>query len=326
MTGWWCRRRSAGRSAATRACTTRSRRRSRWPYSAGPFVVLHETAHAWFNGRLVADRWISEAFASFYAQRAAAALKVVADPPTLTPELEAAAIPLNAWPGVGRASEKQEDYAYAATFKLAGLIAGRAGDDGLKAVWKAAAAGEYAYQPYRAGAGPGDRRTAARLAGTPRPPRGAHDRRLHGPLAGVGRSARPTRDCSTSARRHGRRTRRPWSRPGTGSCRGVSGPAMSAWQFDQATTLIGQVRTVLAQRTEISARSRGGRADRTADPADGLRERRRPDRGPGGGRGRAADNRRDPGGRGIRARRRRAAGAGRAGRAQPRAGPRGGAG
>ena len=26
-------------------------------YDAKPFVVLHESAHAWFNGRLIADRW-----------------------------------------------------------------------------------------------------------------------------------------------------------------------------------------------------------------------------------------------------------------------------
>jgi hypothetical protein len=32
---------------------------------------------------------------------------------------------------------------------------------------------------------------------------------------------------------------------------------MSAWQFDQAQALIGQVRTVLAQRTEIAARAEG---------------------------------------------------------------------
>jgi hypothetical protein len=33
-------------------------------YWAEPMVVLHEAAHGWFNGRLLADRWASEGFAS----------------------------------------------------------------------------------------------------------------------------------------------------------------------------------------------------------------------------------------------------------------------
>ena len=35
-------------------------------YYAEDFVVLHEAAHAWFNGALLADRWANEAFASYY--------------------------------------------------------------------------------------------------------------------------------------------------------------------------------------------------------------------------------------------------------------------
>ena len=36
-------------------------------YYADDFVVLHEAAHTWFNGSLLADRWSNEAFASYYA-------------------------------------------------------------------------------------------------------------------------------------------------------------------------------------------------------------------------------------------------------------------
>ena len=43
-------------------------------YYADAFVVLHEAAHAWFNGGLLADRWANEAFASYYARAAAKAL------------------------------------------------------------------------------------------------------------------------------------------------------------------------------------------------------------------------------------------------------------
>ena len=123
-------------------------------YYADSFVVLHEAAHAWFNGRMVSDRWISEGFASWYAAQAATALKITAAPPGLTKELQAARIPLNAWAGVGRADEATEDYAYAATYQLAGLIAKRAGATGLHAVWEAAVTGEQAYQPLQATSAP----------------------------------------------------------------------------------------------------------------------------------------------------------------------------
>ncbi len=76
-------------------------------YYAGDFVVLHESAHAWFNGGLLADRWANEAFASYYGLEAAKELEVKATGDELTPELEAARIPLNAWGAVGR--EDDED-------------------------------------------------------------------------------------------------------------------------------------------------------------------------------------------------------------------------
>ena len=103
-------------------------------------MVLHESAHAWFNGGLLTDRWANEAFASYYGLEAAEELGVKATADTLTPELEAARIPLNAWGAVGREDDKTEDYAYAATLALAREIAERAGADGLRAVWADAAA------------------------------------------------------------------------------------------------------------------------------------------------------------------------------------------
>ena len=37
-------------------------------YYADDGVVLHEAAHGWFNGSLLADRWSNEAFASYYGE------------------------------------------------------------------------------------------------------------------------------------------------------------------------------------------------------------------------------------------------------------------
>jgi hypothetical protein len=117
-------------------------------YYAEDFVVLHEAAHAWFNGGLLADRWANEAFASYYGLMVADALGVEAEEDELTPELiEAGKIPLNAWGPIGRESTATEDYAYAATLVLAQEIARRAGPSVLQQVWADAAGGVGAYQP-----------------------------------------------------------------------------------------------------------------------------------------------------------------------------------
>ena len=103
-------------------------------YYADDFVVLHESAHAWFNGSLLADRWADEGFASYYGLQAAKALGIKAAADPLTDALKAARIPLNAWGAIGREDDKTEDYAYAATVVLAQAIADRAGPAELKAV------------------------------------------------------------------------------------------------------------------------------------------------------------------------------------------------
>ena len=116
-------------------------------YYADDVVVLHEAAHSWFNGSLLADRWANEAFASYYALEVAADIGVKATTDALTEELQAARIPLNAWGPVGTEDVTREDYAYAASLVLARTIAARAGDDGLRDVWADAASLVGAYRP-----------------------------------------------------------------------------------------------------------------------------------------------------------------------------------
>jgi hypothetical protein len=224
-------------------------------YYAGNFVVLHEAAHGWFNGALLADRWASEAFASYYAERTAVELKLKARGDVLTDELRVARIPLNAWGPVGKEQEAAEDYAYAASLALAKAIAKRAGDDGLRAVWADAANGIGAYQPVapdgstatlpeeRVEAAPDWRglldlleaRTDARYEDlwrewVARPDdvtllddRAAARKGYDALLAAAGdwRLPRPVRD------------------------------AMRAWRFEDATTLFGQANAVLDERTAI---------------------------------------------------------------------------
>lgn len=114
-------------------------------YYADAFVILHEAAHAWFNGALLADRWASEGFASMYAEEVAQALELEVAPDALSDELRATAVPLNAWaPGSDPASEA---YGYAAALELARQVRDRAGDEVLRQVWADAAARVGAYQP-----------------------------------------------------------------------------------------------------------------------------------------------------------------------------------
>ena len=231
-------------------------------YYADDFVVLHESAHAWFNGGLLADRWANEAFASYYGLEVASALKVAATGDVLTPELEKARIPLNAWGAVGSGSKATEDYAYAATLALAHAIADRAGPEGLRAVWAQAAGRIGAYQPSPAGGG-----AASGVGGSDAPPelvdgppdwRGLLDlleadtsasyddlwrtwvaRDSDLPLLDARREARTRYDAVVAAAGD-------WRIP-----RPVR-DAMRAWQFDQADGLLTAASAILDQRTAIA--------------------------------------------------------------------------
>lgn len=134
-----------GEASDTAGSFSPSRPRIEIAYYAGPEVVLHEVAHAWFNGSRLADRWSSEAFASLYAELAAARLEEPIQSPELTPEVEAARLPLNAWAEAGEAGDAAERYGYAASLALGRAILRRAGTDGLAGVWTAIDAGTRPY-------------------------------------------------------------------------------------------------------------------------------------------------------------------------------------
>ena len=115
-------------------------------YGASDTVVIHELAHAWFNGRLVSDRWVAEAFASYYAELVTRELGLDIRPPDPV-EPSPGSMPLNAWGASDTETPENEQYAFAASLELAREIAGRAGPDVLRNVWSHAARGIGAYQP-----------------------------------------------------------------------------------------------------------------------------------------------------------------------------------
>jgi hypothetical protein len=223
-------------------------------YYADDFVVLHEAAHAWFNGALLADRWSNEAFASYYAELAAAdaGLEVTSD--RLTAELEKSRIPLNAWGAVGTAEVAQEDYAYAAALVLAREIGQRAGERGLRSVWSDAAERISAYQPSGGGeeivGGPVDWRGLLDLLEN-RTGKSYDDlwrtwvaRPEDIPLLDARLAARTRYDAFVAAVRD-------WHVPL--SIR----DAMRAWRFDEGTALMDDAESVL----ELRARVEGAAAD-----------------------------------------------------------------
>ena len=230
-------------------------------YWAPPLVVIHEAAHGWFNGALLADRWASEGFASLYAGRAAKELKVKGAAPKLTKAIAAARIPLNAWPGDGSADAAVETYGYAASLALATAIADRAGDPALQRVWADAQGALGAYQPVTPSGGTGG--DAASGTAAPETVAGPPDWRglldlletetgqEFGDLwrTWVVRDADVALlDARAAARTSYGRTlalANGWVLPRS------TRDALRAWQFDTAEQLMAEARTVLAQRAAL---------------------------------------------------------------------------
>ena len=220
-------------------------------YYADSFVVLHESAHGWFNGALLADRWANEGFASYYALQAAAALKVKATGDVLTAKLKASRIPLNAWGPIGRDTGATEDYAYAASLALATAIGDRASSDALKAVWADAAGHVGAYQPP--------------AGGTPETVDGAPDWRGLLDLLEAEGGVRfddlwrtwvardedlPLLDARAAARE---RYDQVVGDAGDWTLPKPIRDAMRAWRFDDATRMLGEASAVLARRATIES-------------------------------------------------------------------------
>lgn len=219
-------------------------------YYADSFVVLHEAAHAWFNGRLLGDRWLNEAFASYYALRAADALGVEATGDVLTEELEAARVPLNAWSPDPNQDRVAEDAGYAAALALAREIAERAGEDGLRRVWAAAASREPGYEAGLPLTDAPDWRTVLDLL--ERHTDASYDdlwRRwvVRPPEAHLLDERRATRAelAETTDAANG------WRLPA------VVDRAMSSWRFDQARGLLAEARDVLALRADVETAAAG---------------------------------------------------------------------
>jgi hypothetical protein len=240
-------------------------------YYAGSFVVLHEIAHAWFDGNLLAERWANEGFASWYALQAAATIEEPVTAPTLTPELAAHRVQLNDWAISDGGDSATDAYGYAASAELALLIAERAGPSGLASVWEAARERVAAYQPagLDPGAGgaampgpvPGAGSDVANAERTTEPPdwRGLLDLledRTGERYDDLWRTwvVRPEEAGLLTLRAT---TRREYAdvvgRAGEWRLPAVVRQAMRAWQFDEASELLGAADLALDDRDSVAS-------------------------------------------------------------------------
>ncbi len=228
-------------------------RRIEIAYWASPGVVLHEAAHGWFNGYLLADRWASEGFASLYAGRAATRLELDPGAIALTEDLLAARVPLNAWGPARTPDAAIEAYGFAASLELARLVADRAGDDGLRQVWAWASDGIAAYRDPRRAAEP-----AARVDAPP-DWRGLLD--LLEEVSGQSFDdlwsewvVREDEQALLDTRREACLSlARTQALAGAWALPPQVRQAMRAWQFDTAERLLANARTVLSQRAAVEA-------------------------------------------------------------------------
>ena len=244
-------------------------RRIEIAYTASDGVILHELAHAWFNGRLVADRWAAEAFASYYAQLAAAELEIDADPPAPPPDPDAGSIPLNDWGPSESETIETETFAYAASLGLVEAIATRAGPEALSVVWGLANAGIGAYQPTNAAEQAAGPRAAPLGSGSPtvEPAEGAPDWRglldlledtTGKDFGDLWREvvARPADVTALDARLEARDAyRRSVTLAGEWRLPPATRAAMRAWQFETAEGILKAVDTVTQERASLEAKA-----------------------------------------------------------------------
>ena len=112
-------------------------------------TIVHEASHAWFNGNLFTERWITEGLAEEYASLVIDELGGVAPGPVAVKRTAKVAFPLNTWPPPApiesAEADAREQYGYDAAFSVIDTIVRRAGEGGMRRVFDAASEGTTAY-------------------------------------------------------------------------------------------------------------------------------------------------------------------------------------
>ena len=220
-------------------------------------IIVHEAAHAWFNGGLFAQRWISEGLADEYAARVIAAEgRDGRRPGHRSSVRDKAAFRLNDWPPPSRVDATTDGVPRPTATTRHGRssrsIVDEVGEARMRDVFAAAAAHTVTY----VGSGPAE--TSA--------PAVADWRRfldLVEDVGGVDQGGRAHRDVGRDRRPDDRSSppgrplasaTPPWSRRVRAGCRASSSAKpMSDWQFDTANEAMTAAEAVLADRDRLSA-------------------------------------------------------------------------
>lgn len=108
-----------------------------------PQVMIHEAAHAWFDGQFVDERWITEGLAETYSEKVLETIEsdgadVVL--PSVSPS-DAAAFPLDTWPEPSsiddEATDARETFGYDAAWTVMRQIVREVGDERMREVFSA---------------------------------------------------------------------------------------------------------------------------------------------------------------------------------------------
>ncbi len=216
-------------------------------------TILHEAAHAWFNGNLFEGRWINEGLADTYA---ADALHQVGEgefqPRSVTPS-DQGAVPLDGWTHPGRITEPdveaREQYGYEASWSVIRSLFVEIGADRMRDVLNAAEDHEIAY------AGSGRAETLNRANDWRYLLDLVEERGRSGSAEGLFRRfvVRPEDAALLDARARARaayadlvRASGDWAVPYY-----VREP-MATWQFDDAKARIDEASRIVAQRDELN--------------------------------------------------------------------------
>ncbi|WP_377639450.1 hypothetical protein [Oryzobacter terrae] len=111
-------------------------------------LIFHELSHAWLQGDRFAERWVSEGLAQVVAERTVVATGGKArSHPSVSPSSKDA-LPLNEWGGsADDRSGEIEAFAYPASYRATRDLTRRLDDEAFAAVVGAAVRGERAYDP-----------------------------------------------------------------------------------------------------------------------------------------------------------------------------------
>jgi hypothetical protein len=112
-------------------------------------TIIHEAAHAWFNGDLFADRWVGEGLANTYAAAVLVELGEEEQLPDRPRSGDAGEVDLETWLFPGRVDDEtsaRETYGYNASWYVVHEIFVEIEADGLRAVLAAAEADQIAYR------------------------------------------------------------------------------------------------------------------------------------------------------------------------------------